>query len=218
MGRGEGEMHGGRTEGGREGGREETRSSKNRNHFLEVSEWRACPPLKRMSVSIVRCCCSTASPGSMQWVTTRAAECLSLTTVPPPPPFHSKTQLNRHATRPNTSRRFAPGARDVCLVGESPTWSVSTYVVWGRRSMVVRFTAMHHTKITPAPAPQPLFLTFNICMERSSSSWLVTRPSRLFCLRSNTASVASPLLSQKVGWKKTRENKKKKKNTSRGQR
>ena len=40
--------------------------------------------------------------------------------------FSARMQLNLHATRRNTPRRFALGARDVCLVGENPTCSVLT--------------------------------------------------------------------------------------------
>ena len=38
----------------------------------------------------------------------------------------SRMQLTLHATRPNTSRRFALGASNVCLIGENQTCSVPT--------------------------------------------------------------------------------------------
>ena len=61
------------------------------------------------------------------------------------------TALTLHATRPNTSRRFALGASNVCLVGKSPTCSVPA--LWG--CMGIRSCHCGHARLGVPPPPSP---------------------------------------------------------------
>ena len=56
----------------------------------------------------------------------------------------------------NTSRRFALGARDVCLVGKTPDM-LRPGIVGIRESMVMRTTAMHEMDTPPTPLPCSFF-------------------------------------------------------------
>ena len=66
--------------------------------------------------------------------------------LPPPPPTAS---VHPSCDSSNTSRRFALGASNVCLVGENPTCSVPVAM---RGSLVIRLRPFTNFEYTPPPA------------------------------------------------------------------
>ena len=68
----------------------------------------------------------------------------------------SRMQLNPpHATSPNTSRRFALGASNICLVDENTTCSVPTLQGCGGLELHGFKTTVMHDMSLPPPRPSP---------------------------------------------------------------